>query len=50
MLTRTPAVRRPVGRPRRRREDNIRIDVIQIVIELIRLMIRIIGEALRISR
>ena len=30
MLTRTPAVRRPVGRPRRRREDNIRMDLKEI--------------------
>ena len=50
ILTGKPTGRRPLGRPRRRWEDNIRMDLEEIdinaVIGLIRLWIRIIGEPL----
>jgi hypothetical protein len=48
ILTGTPTGKRPSGRPRRRWEDNIRIDLkeigINIRVGLIWLRIRIIGE------
>ena len=51
MLTGKPTGKRPLGRPRRRWEDNIRMDLeeigINVVIGLIRLRIGIIGEPLR---
>ena len=50
ILTGKPTGKRPFGRPRRRWEDNIRIDLEEIgsmrVIWLIRLRIGIIGEPL----
>ena len=50
ILTCKPTGKRPLGRPRRRWEDNIRIDLEEILslrgIGLIRLRIRIIGEPL----
>ena len=44
ILTGKPTGKRPLGRPRRRWEDNIRMDLE--VIGLIRLKIGIIGEPL----
>ena len=41
-----PAGKRPLGRPRRIWEDNIRMDLKEIGIELIRLRVGIIGEPL----
>ena len=50
ILTGKPTGKRPLGRPRRRWEDNIRMDLEEIVsmrvIGLIRLRIGIIGEPL----
>ena len=50
ILTNKPTGKRPLGRPRRRWEDNIRMDLEEIVsmqvIGLIRLRIEIIGEPL----
>ena len=50
ILTGKPTGKRPLGRPRRRWEDNIRMDLKDIGIntgnELIRLRIGIIGEPL----
>ena len=47
-LTGKPTGKRPLGRPRRRWEDNIRMDLEEIGINvgLIRLRIRFIGEPL----
>ena len=50
ILADKPTGKRPLGRPRRRREDNIRMDLEEIGINagnwFIRLRIRIIGEPL----
>ena len=47
ILTRKPTGKRPLGRPRRRWEDNIRMDLEEMrVIGLIRLRREIIGEPL----
>ena len=47
VLTGTPTGKRPLGRPRRRWEDNIRMDLEEIGMNgLIRLKIGIIGEPL----
>ena len=50
IVTGKPTGKRPLGRPRRRWEDNIRMDLEEIgimrVIGLIRLRIGIIGEPL----
>ena len=47
ILTGTPAGKRPLGRPRRRWEDNIRMDLEEMQgIGLIQLRIGIIGEPL----
>ena len=46
ILTDKPTGKRPLGRPRRGREDNIRMDVKEIGIGVIRLRIGIIGEPL----
>ena len=46
ILTDKPTGKRPLGRPRRRWEDNIRMDLDVRVIGLIRLRIGIIGEPL----
>ena len=50
ILTGKPTGKRPLGRPRRRWEDNIRMDLeeigINVGIGLIRLRIGIIGEPL----
>ena len=50
ILTGKPTGKRPLGRPRRRWEDNIKMDLeeirINVGIELIRLRIGIIGEPL----
>ena len=47
ILTGKPTGKRPLGRARRRWEDNIRLDLTEIrEIELIRLRIRIIGKLL----
>ena len=50
ILTGKPTGKRPLGKPRRRWEDNIRMDLGEISINagigLIRLMIGIIGEPL----
>ena len=48
ILTGKPTGKRPFGRPRRRWEDNIRMDIEEIVrgIGLIRLRIGIFGEPL----
>ena len=46
MLTGKPTGKRPLGRPRRRWEDNIRMDLEEIGIGLIRLRIGIIGGPL----
>ena len=45
-FTGTPAGKRPLGRPRRRWEDNMRMDLKEIGIGSIRLRIGIIGEPL----
>ena len=48
ILSGKPIGKRPLGRPRRRWEDNIRKDlvIVMLVIGLIRLRIGIIGEPL----
>jgi hypothetical protein len=47
MLTGKPTGKRPLGRPRRRREDNVRMNFREIRgIWLVRLRIGIIGEHL----
>ena len=49
ILTGKPTGKRPLGRPRRRWEDNIRLDLEEIgnwVIGLVRLRLGIIGEPL----
>ena len=46
IVTGKPTGKRPLGRPRRRWEDNIRMDLEEIGIGLIRLRIGIIGESL----
>ena len=50
ILTGKPTGKRPLGRPRRRWEDNVRMDLEELgsmqVIGLIRLRIGIIGEPL----
>ena len=46
ILTGKPTGKRPLGRPRRRWEDNIRMNLEEIGIELILLRIGIIGEHL----
>ena len=46
ILTGKPAGKRPLGRPRRRWENNIRMDLEVRVIGLIRLRIEIIGDPL----
>ena len=50
ILTGKPTGKRPLGKPRRRWEDNIRMDLQEVsmrVIGLIRLRIGIIGKPLR---